>query len=182
MDATRKAAVFLDRDGTIIEDRGHLRDVSDIVFFADTFEALRRLAEHFLLFIVTNQPGIAYGQISRDDAVAVNDAVVATLRERGITITEVYMCEHERRDDCRCIKPKPYFLDEAAKTYGLDLTNSFVVGDHGHDIELAHNAGAQGIYVLTGHGRKHLAELPEGAETMAGIGEAAEWILSHRST
>ena len=56
-----RPAVFLDRDGTIIEDRGHLRDPSQVVFYHDALDALRRLQEHFLLFIVTNQPGIAEG-------------------------------------------------------------------------------------------------------------------------
>ena len=64
--------VFLDRDGTIIEDRGHLRDPSQVVFFPEAFEALRRLQDEFLLFIVTNQTGIARGTISFEDAEAVN--------------------------------------------------------------------------------------------------------------
>jgi len=180
MNNIRKAAVFLDRDGTIIEDSGHLRSPSDVVFFPETFEALRKLQKYFLLFIVTNQSGIAEGKITRRQANGVNHGIVATLSDRGIKIEKVYMCPHRRLDNCRCIKPKPYFLKRAATLYGLDLRKSFTVGDHPYDIQLAKNVGARGIYVLTGHGRKHLPELPEDTEATKGIMEAAEKITSYQ--
>ena len=178
MSGNKNAAVFLDRDGTIIEDRGHLRAPSEVVFFPDTFEALLQLQKHFLLFIVTNQPGIAEGTIRRTEADQVNSAVVTALAERGIEVAEVYVCCHRRSDNCRCIKPKPYFLKRAASHYGLDLGKSFTVGDHPHDVQLAKNVGARGIYVLTGHGLKHAAELPEDIESVQGIMEASEKITS----
>ena len=175
-----RAAVFLDRDGTIIEDRGHLRDISDVVFFPETFEALQKLSNYFLLFIVTNQVGIAEGIITPGDVDRVNRFIMSTLAERGIVITNVYVCPHRRADDCPCIKPKPYFLRKAAKRYGIDLGASFAVGDHPHDIQLAQNAGANGIYVLSGHGHKHLSDITDGTEVVAGIKQAAEKILSTR--
>jgi histidinol-phosphate phosphatase family protein len=178
MRSNKNAAVFLDRDGTIIEDRGHLRDPSDVVFFSETFDALRKLQEHFHLFIVTNQRGIAEGRITRREANRVNDGTVAALFDRGIKVENVYTCPHRRSDNCRCIKPKPYFLKRAATLYGLDLNGSFTVGDHPHDVQLAKNVGARGVYVLTGHGQKHLPELPEDTEAVAGIMEAAEKITS----
>jgi len=173
-----KAAVFLDRDGTIIEDRGHLRDPADVVFFPETFEVLRKLQEHFLLFIVTNQVGVAEGVITRTDVDRINHLIVTAMAERAITVTDVYVCPHGRSDNCLCIKPKPYFLKKASEHYGIDLSASFSIGDHPHDIELARNAGARGIYVLTGHGRKHRTEIPDGSEVVAGIKQAAEKILS----
>jgi len=173
-----KAAVFLDRDGTIIEDRGHIRDMSDVVFFLETFEALQRLRDHFLLFIVTNQVGIAEGIITPGDVDRINHFIVSALAERGIVITDVYVCPHRRADNCPCIKPKPYFLRKAAKHYGIDLGLSFVVGDHPHDTQLAQNVGAHGIYVLSGHGHKHRAEISDGIEVVTGIKQAAEKILS----
>jgi D-glycero-D-manno-heptose 1,7-bisphosphate phosphatase len=174
------AAVFLDRDGTIIEDRGHLRDPSDVVFFPETFEALQKLHKYFLLFIVTNQVGVAEGIITLGDVNRVNDYIVTVLRERGIVVTDVYVCPHRRGDKCPCIKPKSYFLEKAARYYGVDLGMSFAIGDHPHDVQLAGNAGVRGIYVLTGHGHKHLGELPENTQIASGIGEAAELILSGR--
>lgn len=181
MNNNRKAAVFLDRDGTIIEDRGHLRDPSDAVFFPETFEALRKLQEHFHLFIVTNQRGIAEGRITRRDANRVNRGIVSALFDRGVKVQDVYTCPHRRSDNCRCIKPKPYFLRKAGGIYGLNLSKSFTVGDHPHDIQLAKNVGARGIYVLTGHGWKHLDELPEDTEIASGMAEAADAIMSHHT-
>jgi len=178
MRSNKNAAIFLDRDGTIIEDRGHLRDPSDVVLFPETFPALRKLQDYFLLFIVTNQAGIAEGKISRSDANRVNSGIVAALAEGGVEVTDVYVCPHRRSDNCHCIKPKPYFLKRAATLYGLDLSKSFTVGDHPHDIQLAKNVGARGIYVFTGHGKKHLAELPKDTEAVTGIMEAAEKITS----
>lgn len=170
-------AVFLDRDGTVIEDRGHLADSSEVVFYPDTGNALRRLQERFLLFLVTNQPWVARGILTREDVSRVNAGVVAHLAAHGVTITAVYVCPHERSDGCACIKPNPYFLHQAAGEYGVDLQRSFTVGDHPHDVEFARSVGARGVYVRTGHGSKHLGELRPDEIIVAGIGEAADWIL-----
>ncbi len=178
MGSNRNAAIFLDRDGTIIEDRGHLRDPSDVVLFPGTFLALRKLQDYFLLFIVTNQAGIAEGKISLDDANRVNSGIVAALAEGGVEVTDVYVCPHRRSDNCHCIKPKPYFVKKAAKDYRIDLQRSFVVGDHPHDIQLARNVRARGVYVLTGHGRKHLTEVLDDTCIVPGIMEAAEKIAT----
>ncbi|MGB2863079.1 MAG: HAD family hydrolase [Sedimentisphaerales bacterium] len=178
MSCNKNAAIFLDRDGTIIEDRGHLRDPSEVIFFPETFEALRRLQDYFLLFIVTNQVGVAEGIITPGDVDRINCCIVSAFAERGIVITDVYVCPHRRTDNCPCIKPKPYFLAKAAERYGIDLGESFTVGDHPHDIQLAQNAGAHGIYVLSGHGHKHWAEISDGTEVVTGIKQAAEKIMS----
>ena len=174
-----RRAVFLDRDGTIIEDRGHLRDPSQVIFFPDAVDALRRLQQAFHLFIVTNQPGVAVGEITSTDVDRVNAHVIAQLAKAGVEITDVYVCPHSRQDGCSCIKPHPYFLQEAAKQYQLDLPQSFTVGYHPHDVELACRAGAHGIYVLTGHGQKHLAELLCDASVAMNISQAAERILAN---
>jgi D-glycero-D-manno-heptose 1,7-bisphosphate phosphatase len=173
-----RPAVFLDRDGTLIEDRGHLADPSEVVFYPDTVKALRRLQERFLLFLVTNQPGVARGLISRQDVERVNARVQSDLAQAGVTITAAYVCPHQRSDGCRCRKPNPHFLLRAAAVYGIDLPRSFAVGDHPHDVEFARSVGARGVYVRTGHGEKHLAELPDGEIVVAGIAEAADRILA----
>jgi len=178
MRSNKNAAIFLDRDGTIIEDVGYVRDPSDVVLFPETFPALRKLQDYFLLFIVTNQTGIAEGRISRGDANRVNSGIVAALAEGGVEVTDVYVCPHRRSDNCHCIKPKPYFVKRAAKYYYIDLQRSFVVGDHPHDVQLARNVGARGIYVLTGHGRKHLTEVLDDTCIVPGIMQAAEKITS----
>ena len=170
----RSAAVFLDRDGTLIEDRGFIGDLGEVFFLPGVFEALRRLQERFLLFIVTNQnPVLTERQISD-----VNDCVWRRLAEEGIGIERVYVCRHLKTEGCRCRKPSPYFLEQASVDYRIDLRRSFVIGDHPSDMQLAENAGAYGLYVLTGHGQKHMDELPERTEIVSGLAEAAERILS----
>ena len=173
----KRLAVFLDRDGTLIEDRGHLGDPAQVVFFPDTVSALRRLADRFELFIVTNQNGIAKGFTTPEQVRRVNDHVVARLREQGVEIRDVYTCPHQRSDGCACIKPNPHFLRKAETEHAIDLSASFVVGDHPADVELAANAGARGIYVLSGHGEKHRAEVRVACEVVAGIAEAVERIV-----
>ena len=168
-----RPAVFLDRDGTIIEDRGNLSHPSQVVFFSDTVASLRCLSAHFALFIVTNQSGVAKGAISMPEVEAVNHHLRSHLSAQGINFLATYVCPHERGDGCACIKPNPYFLQKAEGEFGVDLRRSFVIGDHPHDAALAKNAGAHGIYVLSGHGRKHRAELPGGVAVAEGIREAA---------
>lgn len=173
----RRPAVFLDRDGTLIEDRGHLGDPAQVVFFPETAPALRRLDGRFLLFIVTNQNGVAKGFTRLEDVRRVNDHVVATLRSASVEIREVYTCPHQRSDGCPCIKPNPHFLRQAEADHGIDLARSFVVGDHPADVELAANAGARGIFVLSGHGEKHRAEVRVPCDVVRGIAEAVERIV-----
>jgi histidinol-phosphate phosphatase family protein len=172
----KQPAIFLDRDGTLIEDAGFLRDAAEVDFFPQTFSALRGL-RRFVLFIVTNQSGIAKGDIAAEEARAVNAYVVRRLAEEGIQIRAVYCCPHQPSDQCECMKPKPYFLELAERDHGIDLKRSFVVGDHPSDAEFGHTVGAKAIYVLTGHGVKHRAELRVPACVVADIGAAAELIL-----
>jgi histidinol-phosphate phosphatase family protein len=139
--------------------------------------ALRNLQVHYQLFLVTNQSGVATRELTLQQVNEVNDFVVAWLQLHGVTMTAVYCCPHQRSDGCSCIKPSPYFLHQAARDYDVDLRRSFVVGDHPHDVELARNAGARGIYVLTGHGQKHRAKLDGGGVVVPGIAAAADWIL-----
>lgn len=177
-----RPAVFLDRDGTLIEDRGWLRSPADAVLFPDTVPALRKLAEGHELFISTQQSGVARGLLTAEEVAAVNADLVARLAAAEIPIRAVLCCQHGPDGGCDCRKPNPAPLLRAAETFGLDLARSFGVGDHPHDVELARRAGAQGIYVRTGHGEKHRAELPaEVTALVPGIREAAEWILAVRA-
>lgn len=154
-----KSAFFLDRDGTIIKDKGYLGSIDQVEFYPFTVNCLRRLQEKFLLFIVTNQSGIAKGIVTQEQVDAVNSFVVAELKSSGINICAVYSCPHHRNDNCLCHKPKTFFAEKAAKDFNIDLVNSYVAGDHPGDVEFAFNAGAKGIYVLTGHGKKHYTEI-----------------------
>ncbi len=176
-DKPLRPAVFLDRDGTIIEDRGDLARPSQVAFFADTFPALKRLNRFFDLFIVTNQSGVSTGAMTMEDVKCVNAHVVSELALFDIRIRETYVCPHKPNDGCSCVKPKPYFLRKAETDHGIDLKRSFAIGDHPHDVAFAENAGAKGIYVLSGHGEKHQEELSGDVVVVGGIREAADRIL-----
>lgn len=174
--ANRKA-VFLDRDGTLIEDVGYLKNLDEINFYADVYAALLLLQKAYKLFIVTNQAGVAKGVISFEDVSNVNKAIEDRFRNEGIEITETFVCPHSKDDNCNCRKPKPYFLKEAALKYNIDLSKSYMIGDHPSDVYCAENAGATGIYLFTGHGLKHLHEFREKPICQPGILDAATYIL-----
>jgi histidinol phosphatase-like enzyme len=89
----------------------------------------------------------------------------------------VYCCPHDHADECQCRKPKPYFVNVAELDHAIDLSRSFVIGDHPSDVELAHAVGANGIYVLTGHGSKHRGELQTSCTVVADIAAAVDVIL-----
>ncbi len=171
-------AIFLDRDGTLIEDNGYLHHPSEVQFFPYTFQVLRALQEHFFLFIVTNQSGIAKGITSETEVMAVNRHIVETLQREEITLLEFYYCPHKTEDRCNCKKPHPHFLQLAAQRYGLDLAKSFIIGDHPSDVECGLNAGVTPLYLLTGHGQKHKNELPPDIAIFSNLSDASEFILT----
>ncbi|MCX8124572.1 MAG: HAD family hydrolase [Spirochaetes bacterium] len=177
-----KRAVFLDRDGTIIKDKGYIGDITKVTFFPFAFDALLKIQQFFMLFIVTNQAGIAKGIVTHDEVTAVNSYIVRVLSNKGIKIQALYCCPHKKEDDCKCRKPKPYFIEQAISKYKIDSSKSFVVGDHPSDVMLAQNAGMQGIYVLTGHGQKHRGEINNNVIVKKNLHYAVDYILKSVNT
>ena len=171
-------AIFLDRDGTIIEDTGYIDNTLNVEFFPYTFKALGLLQKHFLLFIITNQPGVSKGLISEKDVQDVNRYITETLKNKGITIFDTFYCPHKSEDNCDCRKPKPYFLNKAVQLYNTDLTKSFIIGDHPTDIECGINAGVMPIYLLSGHGNKHKDELTFNSKICNNLLDASKYIVS----
>ncbi|MBU4201469.1 MAG: HAD-IIIA family hydrolase [Verrucomicrobia bacterium] len=176
-----KNAIFFDRDGTLIHDRGFITNPEKVVFYSRTFDALKMLQEKFELFIISNQSGIAKGMQSFEETEEVNKHIIRELAAQGIIIRGLYSCPHKREDNCRCMKPKPYFAQKAAVDYGISLSGSFSIGDHPHDVELARNFGGRGVYVLTGHGKKHRCEIRKNDFVAKNIFAAATLILKQPS-
>ncbi|HMA94383.1 MAG TPA: HAD-IIIA family hydrolase [Polyangiaceae bacterium] len=172
-----RPAVFLDRDGTLIEDCGDLGTPHQVRFLPGVPETLLRLQQQFVLFIVTNQSAVAAGRLSMQQVNAVNSHVVESLNQIGVRVEEVFVCPHARADGCQCIKPKPHFLRLAEQKHRIDLSRSFTIGDHPHDVEFACGVGATGIYVLTGHGAKHRADLAPQHRVAPSLPEALPWLL-----
>jgi D-glycero-D-manno-heptose 1,7-bisphosphate phosphatase len=152
-------AIFLDRDGTIIKDNGYINNPINVEFYDYTFECLYELHKYFQLFIITNQPGIAKGIITHKEVEKVHSFILKRMKDEGIEIKEIYCCPHQKIDKCLCRKPQTFFIDKAKNDYLINCESSYVIGDHPEDIKLSVNANAKGIYILTGHGRKHYHEL-----------------------
>lgn len=171
-------AIFLDRDGTINEDVGDLYSSDKLIFIPGAIEALKSLQRKFHLFIVTNQSGIGENAFTEKDFLQFNEYYVRLLKSCGVKIKQVFYCPHRKEENCGCRKPNPYFVREAEKRYSIDLRNSYVIGDHPHDAEMAYKVGAGSVYLLTGHGKKHLQELAIEPNFIANdIFGASLWIM-----
>jgi D-glycero-D-manno-heptose 1,7-bisphosphate phosphatase len=147
-----RRAVFLDRDGTIIEDEGYLSDASRIRLVPGAIDALRTFREHgFLLIVVSNQSGIPRGLITPGQHTEVDARVKAILVAEGVPLDGAYYCPHLPDDGCPCRKPLPGMIDEAAREHGIDVSRSFMIGDKLADVAAGRAAGC--ITALLGHGK-----------------------------
>lgn len=173
-----RPAILLDRDGTLIEDCGCLRCVNDLVFLPGVLDGLRVLQPHFGLVMITHQPWISQGQLTWSQMAVVNDTIACRLAEAGIPLLGWYACPHTRDEGCACIKPNPALGQLAATEHHLDLSRSWTIGDHPHDVRFARTLGAHGgIYLMTGHGAHHLHELRDDAAFIASdFLAAARWL------
>jgi histidinol-phosphate phosphatase family protein len=149
--AGRARAVFLDRDGTLIEDLGYPREPDRVRLLAGVAEALAQLqGAGFQLVVVGNQSGIGRGIISHEEACGVHERFETLLAGEGISLQAVKYCPHAPWDDCECRKPSPMLLLAAADELGLELTASFMVGDKPSDVEAGRRAGCRTILLARG--------------------------------
>lgn len=170
-----RPAVFLDRDGTLIDERNYLDRLDQIEPLPGAAAALARLRDAgFALVVVTNQAGVARGYVDEPFVRAAHDRLAALFARDGLVLDGYYYCPHHPegsvaayRRACRCRKPSPGMIEEAARDLDLDVARSFVIGDKWLDVELATNAGARGILVRTGYGADNEAERPRGLQPFA---------------
>ncbi len=174
------SAVFLDRDGTIIEDTGYINDPAQVIFYPESFEALKLLQEKFLLFIITNQSGIAKKLLTVEEVENVNNFIIQTLNSKGIEIRDIFCCPHNTEDNCICRKPNPYFINTAVQKYNINKSTSFIIGDHMSDVMCGINSGIIPIYVLTGHGKDHEKDISKDITVCENIKEASNYILNYK--
>lgn len=158
----RRTAVFLDRDGTIIEEVNYLRDLGEVRIIPAAIDGLHILQEHFPLVIITNQAGIARGYLDENQLHKIHDHLIELLAREGICLAGIYYCPHHPSighppylGECQCRKPRPGMLLEAAVDLGLDLSTSYTIGDKLSDIAAGSKAGTHTILVRTGHGKEH---------------------------
>jgi len=156
----KRPAVFIDRDGTINEQMGYINHVSRFKILPRVPQAIRMLNRHgFLVLVVSNQSGVARGYYPMDLVETIHHLMVARIKEKQGVIDGVFFCPHhpagsvpEFSRECNCRKPKTGLIEQACKSFEIDLRRSFVVGDMYTDIELAHRAGLKGVLVKTGYG------------------------------
>jgi D-glycero-D-manno-heptose 1,7-bisphosphate phosphatase len=174
-------AVFLDRDGTLIEDAGYLRDPESMRLLPGAAEAIADLNRaRWIPIVVTNQSGIARGLLTQAEYLATEHKLEQLLATHGTRIKGQYYCPHlpELTGPCECRKPGPLLYKQAAERFGIDLGESYWVGDRLRDIDPARHFGGQGILVLTGAGREEAsAAKAAGWRVVDDLAEAVAAIL-----
>ena len=157
------AAIFLDRDGVLIENRSdYVLNWSQVRVLPEAIHALSVAAiRDYKIVIVTNQSAVGRGLISLETAADINNRLVSLIHHHGGHVDAVYMCPHKPEEDCPCRKPKPGLLLRAAQELSLDLQRSWMIGDAWSDVWAGHSAGVrQSILLTTGRGREQLLEFP----------------------
>lgn len=158
MNMHHRGAVFLDRDGTLSEEVGYMRELSMFRLFPWTSRAIRKLNESGLaVVVVTNQSGIGRGFFDETLVGQVHDQLRKEIHREGAHIDAIYFCPHHPDDDCDCRKPRAGLLERAGEELQLDFRRSFMVGDTYTDIRAGAAVGAQTILVLTGYGSQEHA-------------------------
>jgi D-glycero-D-manno-heptose 1,7-bisphosphate phosphatase len=173
-----RRAVFLDRDGVLnraLVRKGlpyPPRQLTELEILPDVPQALVQLrALDFALIVVTNQPDVARGTVSRDAVKAINDRLTAVL-----PLDVILTCFHDEGDNCVCRKPKPGFMYQMRDERGISLGHSYMIGDRWRDIDAGRNAGCRTVFIDRGYAERW----PLGAadHVCASLGEAAHWIAS----
>jgi len=184
-----RPAVFLDRDGTMIEDVGYLSREADVHWFPFTVEAIRLLNRAgFLVCVTTNQSGVARGYYDEDAVRALHAHMSGYLSGGAATVDAWLHCPHHPNADvpvyrveCDCRKPEPGMIRQACERFDIDLSRSFVVGDKLADLGSAARVGARGVLVRTGYGddvvRAHADGVPDAAYVADDLMAAVSWVL-----
>ncbi len=187
-------AVFLDRDGTLNEEVGYVNHIQRFILLPRVGESIRLLNQHgWKAVVVSNQSGVARGYFPESLVHQVHEKMQDLLKREGAYLDGIYYCPHHPevgvppyRQRCRCRKPGTGMIEEAVKEFGLDCSESYVIGDRGVDIELARQLGAKAILVLTGYGRgewEYRKQEWKGKPDFVAedLFEAVQWILHWKS-
>lgn len=186
-------AVFLDRDGTIIQEVNYLNRLQDVELLPRAAVAIARLNQlRIPVILVSNQSGIARGKFNKDFVNKTHHYLQNMLARKGAHIDDFFFCPHHPEAGmapykmvCNCRKPAPGLLHEAAARHHLDLAQSYVIGDKLIDVELALRVGGKGILVETGHGIKEKKKIDNSKISpnfiAADLYNAVNWILKERN-
>ncbi len=172
---SNKKAIFIDRDGTLIEEVNFLSRLEDLRFYDYTDEAIRLLKDNgFLVIVVTNQSGIGREIFAESAMHDIHAQIQTNLNEK---LDAFYFCPHLPTDGCACRKPNLGMIEAACANFAIDLENSWIVGDKAIDVETGFNARIKTALVLTGYGEKAVKELKRKPDVIAeNLLEAAKLI------
>jgi len=155
-----KRAIFLDRDGVINKDKGHVYKIKDFEFEKNALKGLQLInSKKYLIFVISNQAGIAKGYYTKDDFKKFDQWLKKNLMKKGIKITKTYYCPHHPegktlryRKKCFCRKPEIGLLLKAKEEFNINLNKSYLIGDTTGDILCGGKAGCKTILIKTGYG------------------------------
>ena len=174
-------AVFLDRDGTVVDDPGFLHEPGKVKLLPGAAQAIKKLNEHgFLVIIVTNQSGIARGLYTVEDYEGVQRRLIELLEKQGAHIDGAYYCPHHPQftGPCDCRKPGSKLFLEAQRALDIDFTRSWWIGDRLSDVQPARVLDGHGILVATGDGNLHQGQARAlGVMVVADLAAAADEIV-----
>jgi D-glycero-D-manno-heptose 1,7-bisphosphate phosphatase len=188
----KQPCVFFDRDGTLNEDVGYLDRLERLVLYPDCIDGVRLLKRAgYLVVVVTNQAGVAYGLYSEDTLRDIHRHIAARFEAGGAALDGFYYCPHlvdapvaAYRVACDCRKPLPGLIRQAERDLDIDVARSIVIGDRWRDMEMGRAVGARTVLVRTGYGRTEEASPPAGATSDAivdNVTQAVVWILGRGS-
>ncbi len=181
-------AVFVDRDGTVIDEIGYQSDPDMVRLIPGAAAAVARLNSLGIpVVVISNQAGVARGLFTEDDLDRVHERFVDMLAAEGAYVDAAYYCPHHPEFDveCDCRKPRPGLLLRASGDLGIELERSFMVGDRLIDVQAGKAAGASAVLVLTGYGQRefgeHEADIAKTADRVCDdLARAVDWILDER--
>jgi len=192
MGLTQKNAIFLDRDGVLIEDKNLITCIEEIIVFPEVPKALKILHElGYLLIVVSNQTVVSRGLLSEKEVITLQDYITEKVQELGgAKLDGFYFCPHhpkaslvEYKQNCQCRKPRSGMLLQAANEWGIDFSQSYMIGDRITDIIAGKNVGCKTILVETGRHTDQVIEVPDVIDVSTlpdyrckNLREAVDWI------
>ncbi|HYY92493.1 MAG TPA: HAD family hydrolase [Candidatus Dormibacteraeota bacterium] len=144
-----RKAVFLDRDGILNRERtDYVKTPEEFEMLAGVEGPIRKMHERrYLMVVVTNQSAVGRGFTTLEILGRIHDKMLTELERLGCTVDGVYYCPHTPADDCSCRKPRPGLILKAVEDFGIDLAQSWLIGDKESDVEAARRAGCRGVIV-----------------------------------